>query len=69
MTADAKYSRHNTGNLSQQIQIHLSSASSPFSQYFTKYLESKTYFKHFEKKLSLIDLVFSQLFTTKNVVI
>ena len=49
LSADGKYSLRNSGNLLQPIQMILSKNLTTFSQYFAKFLESTSNFKHFEK--------------------
>ena len=41
MTADEKYSRHNTENSPQPIEVHLSYKRNPFVHDFIAILESK----------------------------
>ena len=54
LTADAKYSRHNSGTLLQPIQWHLSENPNIFSKYFIAFLELKLNLKHFGKKFNLL---------------
>ena len=49
------------------IQMHLSQKQKIFSGFFSAFFKSTLYFKHFQKKMTLIAYVFPKLTTTKNV--
>ena len=49
-SADGKYSLFNRDNLTQPIQMQVSRKQKTFSQFFSAFLKSSLYFKHFEQK-------------------
>ena len=49
------------------IQMHLSQNEKIFSPFFSAFFESALNFEHFQKKMTLIAYVFTNLPTTKNV--
>ena len=51
----------------QTIQMHLSQEQNFFSEFFAAFFEFALYFKHFQKKITLIAYVFPKLPTTKDV--
>ena len=63
-----KYPLPNTENLRQPIYIQLSKKRKIFSEPFAKFLKSRTNFTHFEKKITPIAFVFTDLQTAKDVV-
>ena len=67
-TVDDKYSLLNRENLMQAIQMHLSEKPKTFVVFLCAFFKSKSNFEHFQKKMTLIDYVFSKLRTPKNVV-
>ena len=50
LSADGKYSLFNRDNLTQPIQMQVSRKQKTFSQFFSAFLKSSLYFKHFEQK-------------------
>ena len=50
LPADAKYPVEYYDNLRLPTQIQLSERRKPFSQFFLRFLESTSNFKHFEEK-------------------
>ena len=50
LSADDKYSLFNRENLTQLIQMQLSRKQKTFSEFFSAFLKSSLYFKHFEQK-------------------
>ena len=52
----------------QAIQMHLSEKPKTFVVFLCAFVKSKSNFEHFQKKMTLIDYVFSKLRTPKNVV-
>ena len=50
LPADAKYPVEYYENLRLPTQIQLSERRKPFSQFFLRFLESTSNFKHFEEK-------------------
>ena len=52
----------------QAIQMHLSEKPKTFVVFLCAFFKSKSNFEHFQKKMTLIDYVFSKLRTPKNVV-
>ena len=50
LPADAKYPVEYYDNLRLPTQIQLSERRKPFSQFFLRFLESTSNFKHFEQK-------------------
>ena len=67
-TVDDKYSLLNRENSMQAIQMHLSEKPKTFVVFLCAFFKSKSNFEHFQKKMTLIDYVFSKLRTPKNVV-
>ena len=67
-TVDDKYSLLNRDNSMQAIQMHLSEKPKTFVVFLCAFFKSKSNFEHFQKKMTLIDYVFSKLRTPKNVV-
>ena len=67
-TVDDKYSLLNRENSMQAIQMHLSEKPKTFVVFLCAFFKSKSSFEHFQKKMTLIDYVFSKLRTPKNVV-
>ena len=65
LTADEKYPALNRHSLTISIQMQLPQQQKTFSQFFSPFLKSRLNFKHFEKKMTLIDFVFSKLRTLK----
>ena len=51
----------------QTIQMHLSQKQKIFSQFFSAFSESALNFEHFQKKMTLIAYVFTNLPTTRDV--
>ena len=68
MTAHDKYSLLNRGNLTQQIQIHLSKKQKSFSKLFYAFLKSTLNFVQFQTMMTLIAYVFPQLPNPKDAV-
>ena len=50
LTADGKYPVPGSENLQLPIQMQLSEKQKTFSEFFVPFLESKSNFKHFQKK-------------------
>ena len=50
LSADGKYPVQYYENLELPIQMQVSEKRKTFSEFFVSFLESKSYFKHFEKK-------------------
>ena len=67
-TVDDKYSLLNRENSMQAIQMHLSEKPKTFVVFLCAFFKSKSNFEHFQKKMTLIDYVFSKLRIPKNVV-
>ena len=67
-TANDKYPFPDCENLSSPIQMHLSSKPKTFSDFFVQFLESKSNFKHFEKKMIVIATSFRKLQSVKDLV-
>ena len=61
LPAIEKYPALTRDNLTIPIQIQLSQKQKTFSHFFPSYLKSRINFKYFEKKMTLIDFVFSKL--------
>ena len=55
----------NRDNLTIPIQMQLSEKEKTFSEFFSAFLKSTLNFKYFEKKVFLIDFLFSKLRTVK----
>ena len=68
LTADDKYSLLSRDNSTQTIQMHLSEKPKTFVVFLCAFFKSKSNFEHFQKKMTLIDYVFSKLRIPKNVV-
>ena len=60
MTADDMYSLPNSENLPQPIQMQLSKKLSVFSQVFSVFLKTASYFEHVQKNMTVIGFVFSK---------
>ena len=67
VTDDDKYSLLYRDNLMQPIQI-LSQKQKNFSQFFSELLKSTLNFKHFQKTMTLIAVVFPKLPSPKKVI-
>ena len=67
LTADDKYSLISKDNSMETIQMKLSQKQNIFSQFFSAFYESALNFEHFQKKMTLIAYVFSNLPTTRDV--
>ena len=67
-TVDDKYSLLNRENSMQAIQMHLSEKPKTFVVFLCAFFKSKSNFEHFQKKMTLIDYVFSKLRIPKKVV-
>ena len=67
-TVNDKYSLLNRENSMQAIQMHLSEKPKTFVVFLCAFFKSKSNFEHFQKKMTLIDYVFSKLRIPKNVV-
>ena len=67
-TTDDKFSLLNRDNLMQPIEMELSQEQKPFSQLLCAFFRSKSNFKDFTKKVTLIAYVSSNLRTPKHVV-
>ena len=69
LTANDKYPVRDCENLSSPIQMNLSLNPKTFSNSFVHILESKSNFKHFEKKkMIIIATLFRKLETVKDLV-
>ena len=69
LTANDKYSLHNSETFPQPIQMQLYNQWTIFSEIFPPFLKPISIFKHFEKrKMTLIGYVLSKIETAKNVV-
>ena len=66
MTANYKYSRSNTEDLSLPVQIQLSEKLERYSQFFIAFSKSALNFEYFEAKMVLIALVFLRLLIPKH---
>ena len=67
-TTDDKFSLLNRDNLMQPIEMDLSQEEKTFSQLLCAFFRSTSNFKYFQKKMTLIANVFSNLRTRKHVV-
>ena len=65
LAANDKYPILNTDKLMILIQIQLSQKQKPFSEFFSAFSKSVLIFEYFEKKMALIDFIFSKLRTPK----
>ena len=65
LAADDKYPVLNRDNLTIPIQMQLSEKEKTFSEFFSAFLKSTLNFKYFEKKVFLIDFLFSKFPTVK----
>ena len=65
LPVDGKYPVEHYENLPLPIQMILSKQEKPVSQFFVKFLESTSNFKHFEQKMMFIGNVFPKLETLK----
>ena len=68
LAADDKYSLLNTDNLTRPIQMQLSQKPKKVLQFFSAFLQTKSNFKHFQKRMSLMVYAFPNLRTQKKVV-
>ena len=66
LTTDDKYSHLNRENLTQPIQMHLSKKQKLFYQCFSAFLKFKSNFEHFEKNMTIIAYVISEIRTTED---
>ena len=67
LTAHDKYSLVSKDKWMQTIQMHLSQKENTFSEFFSVFYESALNLEHFQKKMTLIAYVFTNLATTKDV--
>ena len=65
LAVDYKCPVFKRNNLKIPIKMQLSQKEKPFYQFFAKFSKSSLNFEHFEKKMTLIDFVFSKLRTPK----
>ena len=65
LAAVEKYPVLNRDNLTIPIQMQLSQNEDYFSQFLRRFLKYRLIFKHFEKKMTLMDFVFLKLRTPK----
>ena len=65
LAADDKYTVLNRENLTIPIQMQLYQRLKTFSRFFSAFLKSRLNFERFEKKVTLIDFVFSKSRTPK----
>ena len=65
LAIDEKYPVLNRDNLNIPIQMQLSEKQETFSEFLDAFLKSRFNFEHFQKKMPLIDFVFSKLRTPK----
>ena len=65
LAAHENYLLLHRDNLTIPIKMKLSQKQKPFSQLFAAFLRCSFNFKHFEKRMTLIDFVFSKLQTPK----
>ena len=66
LAADDKYSLISRDNWMQTIRTHLSEKQNSFSEFFSAILESALNFKDFQRKMTLLALVFPKLQTPKD---
>ena len=67
LIADDKNSLISRNNWIETIQMHLSQKQKIFSEFFSEFFQSALNFKRFQKKMTLIGYVFSNLATTEHV--
>ena len=67
-TVNHDYSVRNTESLPQPIQMQLSEKQKSFCKFLPPFLQSRSNFENFEKKMSLIADVFPKLQSAKNMV-
>ena len=67
-SSDDKHSLLTRGNLRESIQIQFSLKERTFTKFFSAISRSSINFEHFQKKMTLIAVVFLSLRTLKNVV-
>ena len=65
LAADDRYPVLNKENLTIPIQMQLSQKKKLFLKFFPRFLKSRLNFEHFQKNVSLIDIVFLKLQTSK----
>ena len=65
MTTDYEYSRRNMLNFTQQIEAPFSQKQGAFSGLFLAFLKCPLNLKHFEKKMSILALLFPKLLIPK----
>ena len=68
MTTDDKYSRQNMLNFTQELEAPLSQRQKLFYGSFLAFLKCALNLEHFEKKMSILALLFPELLTPKEVV-
>ena len=69
MTTDDKYFRRKMPNFTQQFEAPLSQKQKTFSRFFIAFLKYALNLEHFEKKkMSVLDRLFPELLTPKEVV-
>ena len=68
LTDNDKYPFRDCENLSTSIQMQFFLNPKTFSDSFALFLQSKSNFKHFEKKMIIIATLFRQLQTVKDLV-
>ena len=65
LAANDKYPVLNSNKLIIPVQMQLSEKENPILTFFAAFLKSRLNSEHFEKKMSLLDFVFSKLWTPK----
>ena len=68
MTTDDKYSRQNMLNFTQELEAPLSQRQKLFYGSFLAFLKCALNLEYFEKKMSILALLFPELLTPKEVV-
>ena len=68
LIADGKYSLPNRDSFLQHLRMQLSLIRKTFSEFFFAFSKFTFYFEHFQKKMTLIADVFSNLRAPNNVV-
>ena len=68
MTADNKHSRCNVHNFEQQVQTPLSQKQKTFAGFFIAFLKCPWKLENFEKKISIIALLFQKWWSAKEVI-
>ena len=68
MTANDKYSVLNRGNLTEDIQMHLSQKQKDFFEFFRGFFKFTLNFEPFNKKMTLLCYLFPKLQTSIDVV-